>query len=286
MDNKINLINQVLKKYFEKNKQKVLIPAKDFMPLFIKAGIFNKDQREGLPIRNVLRYLDKAGQLNAIPYVHAGRKGVNTFWYFTNTTSSKVSKVTKIKEKGILPSISKSINNHTPIVNKQVLEHIQLNFNSTWFQTAYYFYLLTIKKSNSPVFYYAGQTGDRKHTTARSPFYRLTAHLKPYNGTDSQLANAIYEKGLLHEFGYENNGYGLEQAFYKKELEVKADYFKLLDFNGLEHKQKRKFSEDVEQLIIRQIPRDKLLNKITKKKIENAEAEKMATQIIKKLKIK
>lgn len=286
MDNKINLINQVLSTYFKKNKQKALIPSKDFMPMFIKVGIFSKDHRDGLPIRNLLRKLDKAGQLNRIPYVHAERKGVNTYWYFANTTSSKVSEVKKAKERSILPSKSKIIKNDTPIVKKQILEHVQLKFNSTWFQTGYYFYLLTLYKLNLPVFYYAGQTGDRKHTTARSPFYRLTSHLKPYNGTDSQLANAIFKKGLLQELGYENNGYGLEQAFYKKELEVKADYFKLLDFNGLDHEQKRKFSEDVEQLIIRQIPEDKLINKITKKKIENTEAEKLATQILKKLKIK
>ena len=169
---------------------------------------------------------------------------------------------------------------------EQTLEHVQLKFNSSWFQTAYYVYVLTVFKANKPVFYYVGQTGDRKHITARSPFYRLTSHFRPYNGTDSQLANEIFKSGLLQELNYENNGYGLEQAFYKKELEIKADYFKLLDFDGNNHSINRKFSEEIEQLIIRQIPEDKLVNKITKKKIENSEAEIMAKQIIKKLKIK
>lgn len=286
MESKIKLINQVLRLYFDKNNRKVLIPSKDFMPLFIKCGIFKKDHRDGLPIRNVLRNLDKLGQLNRIPYVHAERKGINTYWYFTNTTTTNVHSVKKVKDKEQLPSRGMALKKDKAFVKTQKLEYVQFKLNSSWFQTAYYFYLLTLYKFNKPVLYYAGQTGDRNHVTARSPFYRLTSHLKPYNGTDSQLANAIYKAGFLNQFGYENNGYGLERAFFNKELEVKAAYFKLFDFNGLEHEANRKFSEDVEQLVIRQIPKDKLINKITKRKIDNFEAEAIATRILKKLKMK
>lgn len=277
MDQKIKAINKELKLYFEQNPHAGKIPAKDLMPLFIKAGIFNKDHRNGLPIRDLLRKLDKAEQLRLIPYVLAERKGVNTNWYFAKAKGVKVVGV-KAKEPRVKQNNSSS--------KKQTLEHVQIKFNTSWFQTAYYVYVITVIKANKPVFYYVGQTGDRKHITARSPFYRLTSHFRPYNGTDSQLANEIFKSGLLQELNYENNGYGLEQAFHKKELEIKADYFKLLDFDGNNHSINRQFSEEVEQLIIRQIPEDKLVNKITKKKIENSEAEIMAKQIIKKLKIK
>ena len=52
---RISSINSVLRDYFAKHPQSGMILAKEFMPLFIKNGIFNKDNREGLPIRKVLR---------------------------------------------------------------------------------------------------------------------------------------------------------------------------------------------------------------------------------------
>lgn len=78
-------INQVIKEYFEKNRSINTVPAKDLMPQFIQAGIFAKDHRNGLPIRNVLRELDRANALHLIPYVRAERKVVNTNWFFDHT---------------------------------------------------------------------------------------------------------------------------------------------------------------------------------------------------------
>lgn len=75
-------INSVLQDYFIKHPQSGMVLAKEFMPLFIKNGIFNKDYREGLPIRKVLRALDTENSLDKIPYVHAERKSKITNWYF------------------------------------------------------------------------------------------------------------------------------------------------------------------------------------------------------------
>lgn len=75
-------INQVIKKYFEGNPSIETIPAKDLMLQFMQAGIFTKDHRNGLPIRNILRELDRANSLQLIPYVRAERKKVNTNWFF------------------------------------------------------------------------------------------------------------------------------------------------------------------------------------------------------------
>ncbi len=77
---KISKINQVLDEYFKTHSQRIL--AKDFMPEFIKAGIFPKDNKNGLPIRKLLRELDKKNELDKIPYIFPDRKEINTNWYF------------------------------------------------------------------------------------------------------------------------------------------------------------------------------------------------------------
>ena len=81
---KIEKINQVLDDYFEKNKNISQVPAMDLMDEFVKGGIFNSDSddRPGLPIRNLLRELDKNNQLHLIPYVVVDRKTKNRSWYF------------------------------------------------------------------------------------------------------------------------------------------------------------------------------------------------------------
>ena len=80
---KIEKINKVLADYFEKNKSVKHVRAKDMMDDFVDAGIFKKDyDRSGLPIRNLLRELDKNNQLDLIPYVVVERKERNSNWYF------------------------------------------------------------------------------------------------------------------------------------------------------------------------------------------------------------
>lgn len=75
-------INNVLRDYFAKYPKSGMILAKEFMPLFIEKSIFNKDYRDGLPIRKVLRELDDEDLLDKIPYVHVERKTKNANWYF------------------------------------------------------------------------------------------------------------------------------------------------------------------------------------------------------------
>jgi hypothetical protein len=59
-----------------------IVPVKELMPAFIKAGIFKNDNKNGKPIRDILRELDEAGQLQLIPYLHPERRDVDTYWYF------------------------------------------------------------------------------------------------------------------------------------------------------------------------------------------------------------
>lgn len=108
---KLILINQVIKEYFASKQSINLILAKDLMPQFIEAGIFNKDHREGLPIRKILIDLDEKQQLHLIPTVYAERKNVNTNWYFQrrdnlefklpkeNTNSPSLKTITRFNDK-------------------------------------------------------------------------------------------------------------------------------------------------------------------------------------------
>jgi hypothetical protein len=82
--NQISQINEVLKDYFNVNKSTRIIPAKELMPQFIKAGIFTSNHRDGLPIRKVLRELKKTNRLHQIPYAVNEQKSKNSNWYFQN----------------------------------------------------------------------------------------------------------------------------------------------------------------------------------------------------------
>ena len=79
---KIESINRVIEAYFDKNTSLTIVPAKELMPAFIEAGIFTKDHKKGLPIRQILRELDRDKQLHLIPFVHPERKEKDTYWYF------------------------------------------------------------------------------------------------------------------------------------------------------------------------------------------------------------
>ena len=79
---RIGRIDQVVRNYFEENISITEILAKDLMPLFIKKGIFNKDHRNGLPIRNLLRELDCENKLSLLKNIKVIRNKVNRNWYF------------------------------------------------------------------------------------------------------------------------------------------------------------------------------------------------------------
>jgi len=79
---KIKDINKVIEEFFKQNNELEIIPVKALMPSFIKDGIFNKDIKNGMPIRKVLRELDKTNNLKLIPYAHAKRQEQSIYWYF------------------------------------------------------------------------------------------------------------------------------------------------------------------------------------------------------------
>lgn len=124
---KISQINTVLREYFEVNKSINIIPAKDMMSYFILAGIFEKDIKNGLPIRAILRRLDEKNELHQIPYVYAERKDANTNWYFqrNGASASFPSKVVSVKQKTTTvstTSIRESDENYVLDLCDEVLE--------------------------------------------------------------------------------------------------------------------------------------------------------------------
>lgn len=82
----------------------------------------------------------------------------------------------------------------------EAIDSYQITFDSDWFRSGYYVYVVKIEHYKKGTFYYIGQTGDRHHVAARSPFYRLMGHFNPYiikNGTDSQLIKGLLKLGLI-----------------------------------------------------------------------------------------
>ena len=79
---KVVKLNNIINQYFEENQSINEVKAKDLVLSCIKGGLFNKDNRNGKPIRDILRSLDKEDQLDLIPSLKFERKETNTYWTF------------------------------------------------------------------------------------------------------------------------------------------------------------------------------------------------------------
>ena len=87
MQERIMAINSVLSAYFADKTNPRQVPALDLMGLFIDKGVFNKDHRNGLPIRKILRKLNNEGRLHAIPYARGDLKQKNIYWTFVDVNA-------------------------------------------------------------------------------------------------------------------------------------------------------------------------------------------------------
>lgn len=103
-------INEIIAEYFNTHKEDY-IAAKEMMPAFIKAGVFTKDEKKGLPFRKVLKALDEENALDKIPSVHAERNEKSTYWYLVREgkqyTSTEETKPISKRQIGI----NKRVNN-------------------------------------------------------------------------------------------------------------------------------------------------------------------------------
>lgn len=105
---KVGAVNLVVQQYFKRHPGETILPAKELMPEFIEQNIFPKDHRNGLPIRNLLRQLDKTNQLESIPFAYPERRSANTNWYFVPSAKAFDSEEL-FKPKKTLKKNSKSV---------------------------------------------------------------------------------------------------------------------------------------------------------------------------------
>lgn len=85
-------INEVIDEFFKRTSKEDWVPAKKIMPDLIKAEVFIKDEKNGMPLRRVFRELDKENALAKIPSLHAERSGENTYWYLVREGATYVAK--------------------------------------------------------------------------------------------------------------------------------------------------------------------------------------------------
>ncbi len=86
---KILAINAAIADWFVKHPDIKKVAAKELMDHFVSRSIFPADHRDGLPIRNILRALDKENSLAAIPTALAERKTKNTNWFFCKVSEGE-----------------------------------------------------------------------------------------------------------------------------------------------------------------------------------------------------
>jgi len=172
------------------------------------------------------------------------------------------------------------------------IKELEINFDSEWFQSGYYVYVISITHVSKGNYYYVGQTGDRKHVSARSPFYRLMGHFNPYNlknGTDSQLIKGLINNNLI-ELPSDNKSTRIciEEAIQNKSIIINPTYFKISDFDKADHSSKRENVEEIESALIKLFSDKKLrlFNNPTKigsqKNVSNTESIKKAKNIFDK----
>ncbi|MDO9187595.1 MAG: hypothetical protein Q7W13_16410 [Bacteroidia bacterium] len=173
---------------------------------------------------------------------------------------------------------------------------MEINYNSEWFESGYYVYVLIIEHHKKGRYYYVGMTGDRNHISARSPFYRMMGHFNTYNlnnsSHDSQLVAGLRDKKLIDiPQGKENIRVCVERAITNKIIEVRAKFNKIRDFDPENHKVNRIYLESVELNLIKIFEDNELeiFNKdteITDYQKNNKEALIKAKEIFNNLNIK
>jgi len=144
----------------------------------------------------------------------------------------------------------------------------ELNLNGKEHLKSMYSIYVIVLNNNMEKYYYIGQTGDRKHLSARSPFYRLTGHLdKQESSTQNQIYKGIMEKIL--KIKYDKNTYENVENYFEN-LQLKMYNFPIFEFNynatNEEHTEKRQIVEVIENILLNELAKIIGKNKIINKK--------------------
>lgn len=129
-------------------------------------------------------------------------------------------------------------------------KHVRIRYDSKWFEPGYYVYVIRVHHKTKGTFYYAGQTGDRNHVSARSPFYRMNGHFIPYeSATDNQMFKGLLNKKLIKPKKDERNRVCLERAVSSGTLIIETDFFLISPIGVADHTSMRKSVEELEKAI-------------------------------------
>jgi hypothetical protein len=79
---KVGTIDQIVFDYFKLHPKVKEVQAKDLMEDFIKGGVFSKDYKEGLPLRDFLKKLEDNDSLDLFKQTKLIRKAENKYWFF------------------------------------------------------------------------------------------------------------------------------------------------------------------------------------------------------------
>ncbi|MCC6701918.1 MAG: hypothetical protein IT221_10370 [Fluviicola sp.] len=112
--------------------------------------------------------------------------------------------------------------------------HSHITIKGSDLVSTYGVYIILIKDaSDKPTHYYVGQTGDAKHISARSAFYRMAAHLGYSTSTQNQLFKAI-KKLLLIKDDLDNREVRKQVEAWLKDKTLEIRFFKTADFEFLQ----------------------------------------------------
>jgi hypothetical protein len=170
------------------------------------------------------------------------------------------------------------------------MQKIQLQ--GSYFKSSFSVYVVEIKNKQFGRLFYVGQTGDAKHFTARSPFYRMGGHFEYSTSTQNQIFKGVSKK------------LGLAQASDNREIRKKVEAFLLAsevnyyvfpvkefsydNEDKSKHNSKRRVTLVIETFLLKrfsEIYGDALLNKslVTFSRTPDQEELKMIDSIIQEL---
>lgn len=79
---KVGKIDQIVFDYFTQNPKVKEVQAKDLMEDFVKAGVFSKDYKAGLPLREFLKKVEDSNNLDLFKKATLIRNEETKYWFF------------------------------------------------------------------------------------------------------------------------------------------------------------------------------------------------------------
>jgi hypothetical protein len=169
--------------------------------------------------------------------------------------------------------------------------HSHISIKGSDLVSAYGVYLVLIKDQDKN-YCYVGQTGDAKYISARSPFYRLAAHLSYGKSTQNQVYEGLKKALELQSGELRKEREDLEKWLQDKTIDIhffKTDDFMFLsetDENKETHKNKRRRTLELETALIIELKKNSTITLMNKTEVSYKEykiALPKAKEIIKSL---